>query len=85
MLGEPLQNGTGSLDQRTDHDGPATTEALSEPRRDGNSKNGAKLVACVEEAQQVGLNGIFALGVLVSIPKVYAQSAGGCWNRGSGS
>lgn len=84
MLGKTLQNGTSSLDQRTDHDGPAATKALSEPRRDGNGQNRAKLVACIDKAQQVRFDGIVALGILVSISEVCASQQG-WWNIGKGS
>lgn len=84
MLGETLQDGTGSLDQRTDHDGPAATKALGEPRRDGDSKDRAKLVAGVDKAQQVRLDAIVALGILVSISEDYACQQR-WWNRAGGS
>lgn len=76
MLGETLQNGTDSLDQRTDHDGPAATKALGEPRRDRDGKNRAKLVAGVNKAQQVRLNAVVALSILVPISEVCACQQG---------
>ena len=61
MLREALDNGTHNHDERTYHNGPSATEALVEPRRKGHTKDGAELVAGVDEAKQTRLNRIVAL------------------------
>jgi hypothetical protein len=71
MLGEPLQNGPYAHDDRTQHDRPPPSEALVEPRSNGDSENGTELVAGRHEAEESGLDVPFAFGIFETIAKVY--------------
>ena len=61
MLREALENGTRNHNEGPNHDGPSSTEALVKPRRKGHTKDGAELVAGVDESKQTRLNCIFTL------------------------
>lgn len=73
VLCETLKEGSNNHDQRTQHDGPSSSVAMSEPRREWNTKDRAKLIRRVNEAEQAWLNGKIAIFVRAPIAKVYSQ------------
>ena len=73
VLCETLKEGSNNHDQRTQHDGPSSSVAMSEPRREWNTKDRAKLIRRVDEAEQAWLNGKIAIFVRAPIAKVYSQ------------
>lgn len=70
MLGETLQDGSNTHDQRTRHDGQSSTESLVEPRGDGNSENGAELVARRDKTKQASFDSPLALCVFEAIAEI---------------
>lgn len=71
MLSESLENGANAHDDGTSHNAPPTPKALIAVWSDRDRENGTKLVAGGDETEQSGLNGPFALRVLVAITKIF--------------
>ena len=70
MLREALNNGTHDHNEGPKHNGPSPTEALVEPGRKGHTKDGAELVAGVDESKHTRLNRIVALLIDAATAKV---------------
>lgn len=70
MLREALENGTHNHNEGSNHDGPSSTQALVKPGREGYAKDGAELVAGVDEAKHTRLNRVVALVVHASTTEI---------------
>lgn len=73
VLRKPLEDGSNTHDERTNHDRPSSTIFLVEPWSNGHDKDGAQLVARRDKTQKALLNGRFVV-LHISISEVWLVS-----------
>lgn len=70
VLREALEQRTNDHDERTQHDAPAPAESLCEPGRYRHTQDRPQLVRRVDEPEQAGFDGEFALVICTTAAKV---------------